>query len=501
MNKAVQIALALLSGLLLGLSWPEITEQSWLVFFAFVPIYYLLNKTPKGNWRSLFLLTFLSFILWHLISVYWMFHSTVIGSISAWIINAFLMASIVSIAHFTKHKFKNIPIEITLSFYWLSFEIMHLFWSLSWPWMDLGNVFANNPHWIQWYEYTGIYGGAFWIIITNGLIFRLIKSIFIQKHIRTSIYFVSISLLISLPLIVSHHLLNQESPSTQTIEISVVQPNIDTYTEKFNGMTPLEQTNKIIHQLNEQKTAKLIILPETVIPENFDIRAHSYPESISQLLKWTQDQQKQIIGGFYSKDSSNYNSALFLEEGKIISARHKQKLLPFGESMPFDWFYQVFQEQIEKDGGNSSSFGKDQEARVFDLGKSARIATLICFESAFPDITSEMLNQDAQILVVITNDDWWKDSPGHKQHFAYSRLRAIESRRYIARSANTGMSGFINEKGEILQSSAYKETTILSQKCQLFSKMTFFSQHEAKIRYFILLFALFFVSSSLLNKK
>lgn len=501
MNKAIQIVLALISGLLLGLSWPEITKHSWLVFFAFVPLLFLIDKTKKGNWRSLFLLSFLSFIIWHLLSVYWMLHSTVIGSISAWIINAFLMASVISLGHFTKQKLKKVPIEIVLSFYWLSFEIMHLFWSLSWPWMNLGNVFANNPHWIQWYEYTGIYGGTFWIIIINGLIFRFIKSLLNQKYIKTSIFFVSTSLVISLPLLLSYHLLNQETPPSQSIEISVIQPNIDTYTEKFNGMTPQVQSERIIHQLNSQKTAQLIVLPETAIPENFDISIKNYPKSISELLKWTKSHHKQLIGGFYSKDSLNYNSALFLEEGEIRNARHKQKLLPFGESMPFDWFYQVFQKQIEKDGGNSSSFGRDKEARVFDLVSAGKIGTLICFESAFPDITSEMARKGAQILLVITNDDWWRDTPGYRQHFAYSRLRAIENRRFIARSANTGISGFIDEKGNILQSTTYKITDILSQKCQLYSRITCFSQHEAKIRYLILFFALFFFSISLLKKK
>lgn len=486
MSKFVQILLAILSGLLLGFSWPEITEQTWMIFFAFVPLYFLLDQTKNENWRSLFLYSFLSFIIWHLLSVYWMVYSTVIGSVSAWLINGFLMSSIISLSLFAKSKLKRIPIEIILSFFWLSFEIMHLFWALSWPWMNLGNVFANKPEWIQWYEYTGIYGGGVWIIITNGLIYRLLKSLINLQYYKASIAFTSTLLLISLPLLLSYHLTNQIIPSTQSIEISVLQPNIDTYTEKFNALTPLAQTKKIIRQLNNQNTAQLIVLPETAIPENFDIRENPYPKSISQLINWTKDNHKQIIGGFYCKDSLNYNSALFLEEGEIISARHKQKLLPFGESMPFDWFYKVFQDQIEKDGGNTIGFGRDREARVFELEPSSQIGTLICFESAFPDITSEMVKKGAQILLVITNDDWWHDTPGYRQHFAYSRLRAIENRRYIARSANTGISGFINDKGEILQSSTYKETAILSQKCQLFSKITFFSQHEAKIRYFIL---------------
>lgn len=500
MNKAVQIALALMSGILFGLSWPEISEQSWLVFFAFVPLFYLLEKTKKGNWRSLFLLSLLSFLIWHLLSVYWMIHSTVIGSISAWIINAFLMSTVVSLSFFTKQKLRSLPIEIILSFYWLSFEIMHLFWALSWPWMNLGNVFANNIEWIQWYEYTGIYGGSFWIILCNGLVYRLIKSIFQQQYIKSSTYFISVLLLISLPLSLSHYLLDKYNPPDQSIKITVVQPNIDTYTEKFTGMTPLAQSEKIIHQLNKQNTAKLIVLPETAIPENFNIDIIPFPESIQKLLSFSKENRRSIIGGFYTKDKWTYNSALFIDEGEIQQMRHKQKLLPFGESMPFDWFYTVFQKQIEKDGGNTIGFGKDKEARIFDIDQDGEIGALICFESVFPDITSEMVRKGAQILLVLTNDDWWRKTPGHQQHFAYSRLRAIENRRYIVRSANTGISGFIDSKGHVLKSSSYKTVDILSMKCQLYAKMTFFSRQEVKIRFFILFFALFFFSISLLKK-
>ncbi len=489
MSRAVQILLAIFSGLLLGFSWPEISDQTWLVFFAFVPIYYLLDNTKKENWRSLFLLSFLSFIIWHLISVYWMVYSTVIGSASAWLVNATLMATVVSLSLFIKTKAKKIPIEVILSLFWLSFEIMHLFWSLSWPWMDLGNVFANKTEWIQWYEYSGIYGGGFWVLLVNGIIYRTLKLIFQTNYLRAGFTFSGTLLLIFTPIIFSNYLFTRETPSTESIEISVLQPNIDTYTEKFNGLTPLEQSNKIIEQLNSKHTAKLIILPETAIPENFDIRDSIYPKSINQLLKWTEEHNKQIIGGFYSKDSLNYNSALLIEEGKIISVRHKQKLLPFGESMPFDWFYKVFEKQIARDGGNTSGFGRDSEVRVFDLRPSTKFGALICFESAFPDITSKMLRNGAQILLVITNDDWWKDTPGYKQHFAYSRIRAIETRRFIARSANTGISGFINEKGQVLQSSNYKSEALLSSKCYLHSQITLFSQNENKYRFVILSFS------------
>ncbi len=119
--------------------------------------------------------------------------------------------------------------------------------------------------------------------------------------------------------------------------------------------------------------------------------------------------------------------------------------------------------------------------------KNTKIGTLICFESIFPDIISEMVRDGAQFLIVITNDDWWGNTPGYRQHFAFARIHAIESRRPIARSANTGISGFIDANGMVLQKSEYKEKTIMTETLISPLYETFFSYNEVGIRLFILI--------------
>lgn len=490
MTRLLQIVLAILSGLMLGLSWPEITQHTWLIFFAFIPIYYLMDSIKVRNWRHLFLLSFIGFFIWHLIAVYWMIYSTVIGSITAWLVNSFLMAGIVCFSLFSASRLKKIPLEIIIAFYWLCFEIMHLFWSLSWPWMNLGNVFANQIEWIQWYEFIGVYGGSFWILVVNGILYRTLKALS-TRQLWPSLTFSFFSLvLIFFPILLSHNLMKEDNTiSSSEIELSVIQPNIDTYQEKFGAYSPLKQSQILIHQLDSEiEKNHIIILPETAIPLNFNINKRPYSESIQNLLNWSKENHKTIIGGFNTKDSLSYNSALLIEEGEIIQERHKIKLLPFGEKMPFDWIYKVFQDQIAKDGGNSSSYGTDQEARVFKLGKLSSTTTgvLICFESVFPDINAEMVRNGAESLIMITNDDWWNDSPGYRQHFAYARLRAIENRRFIARSANTGISGFIDDYGRIIKQSKYKEQVILSQKIKQNKILSLFSKNERIFRWFYL---------------
>ena len=78
------------------------------------------------------------------------------------------------------------------------------------------------------------------------------------------------------------------------------------------------------------------------------------------------------------------------------------------------------------------------------------------------------------LLFIITNDGWWKDSPGHRQHFTFATLRAIETRREIARSANTGISGFINQRGDVLMRTKYWEPDAIRHTMNANSKLTFY---------------------------
>lgn len=493
MTRLVKLGLSTLSGLLLSLAWPEIGGFTPFIFIALVPLLVIQQFLDKKEWRVLFLYSFLSFIIWHVISDYWMLYSTIIGSITAWVINSFLMASIISLTFLSNRKSKFIPYEITLSFYWLSFEITHLFWELSWPWMNLGNAFANQIEWVQWYEYVGIYGGSFWIIIINGFVFRIILAI-IRKQTKTALYSGSVAIVaIAMPLMFSHYLLNKKLTINKTLNISVIQSNFNTYTEKFNGLSPLKQSKGILNQMNGiSKNTALCVLPETAIPTNIYEHTRIFPQSIQLLLDKSKANSYSILGSYYSFDSSNsYNTVALIQKGKIIQTRHKSKLVPFAETMPFEFLSKGLKSIIQEEGGTGSTFGRDKFARVFNLNdyQDRKIGALICFESIFPDLVAEMTANGAEFLVIITNDDWWKDTAGHRLHFAISRLHAIANRRPIARAANTGISGFIDAWGRVLQKSKYREKVMISENLESPIKLTFFSQYEKWIRIFILIIA------------
>jgi len=102
---------------------------------------------------------------------------------------------------------------------------------------------------------------------------------------------------------------------------------------------------------------------------------------------------------------------------------------------------------------------------------------IICYESVYGEFVTGYVRNNANFLSIITNDAWWGETQGHKQHLSIARLRAIETRRGIARSANTGISAFINQKGEIMESLAYQTTGALAGSLFLNEKYTFYVQY------------------------
>ncbi|MCK5776023.1 MAG: apolipoprotein N-acyltransferase [Bacteroidales bacterium] len=497
------IGFSLISAALLSLSWPEIGGITILVFFAFIPLLYMAQTIKGDNWQSFFIYAFASFFIWHIISNYWMLYSTIIGSLTAWLVNSSLMAAVITLAFSTKPKNKYIPFEIILALYWLALEVLHLNWELAWPWMNLGNVFANHPNWIQWYEYTGTYGGTFWIIIINGLIYRVIKSI--QSKNSKQFYFKSGVLLfvIFAPLLLSYTLTKNKLHSKRGLKTAIIQTNFNTYTQKFDGLTALEQSESILAQINElQDSVDLIILPEAAIPVNIDENAKIYPKSINHILTISEKNKTPILASYYSHDSiHNYNTAALFLNGNISQIRHKSKLVPFAETLPFEFISKYLRTFITNEGGIGFSYGRDTVARVFRLNNTTKtkLGTLICFESIFTDITSEMVRNGAQIFIIISNDDWWENTAGHRQHFAYARLHAISNRRSIARAANTGISGYIDAYGRILKKSKYREKTILIEQISTYNYISVYSRYEPQIRWGILLISMLIFLLGMVN--
>jgi apolipoprotein N-acyltransferase len=130
-------------------------------------------------------------------------------------------------------------------------------------------------------------------------------------------------------------------------------------------------------------------------------------------------------------------------------------------------------------GGIAGNMGTQETRAVFRHSQNPQLsgAPVVCYESIYGEYVSEYIRNGATAIFIITNDAWWSDSPGYKQHLAYASLRAIETRRDVARSANTGISGFINQKGELLQKSGWWVPAALRGQVRFNQAQTFYTRY------------------------
>ena len=204
-------------------------DYKWLLWF-------LGDAADKWAWL---LYAIISMIVWNALTTYWIYFSTAVGVVFAILLNSLFMAFTLSLFHYSRTILKHNSAYITFIIYWITFEYLHLNWDLTWSWMNLGNGFANHPAWVQWYEYTGCFGGTFWILLVNFMIFRTIK-FFINKE-KTFNYRILFSAacsdLIIIPIIISLFIYYYHEDKGKLVNVAIVQPNIDPYNEKFGGLT------------------------------------------------------------------------------------------------------------------------------------------------------------------------------------------------------------------------------------------------------------------------
>lgn len=508
-NPLIYIFCALLTGVLLWLSWPE-RGFSPLVFIAFTPLFWLeeqfLGRETRRPTRKMFIYYYLSILIWNALTTYWIWHASNVGGVFAIAANSFLM-SLIFVTYFnTRKRYGTFVGYFSLVCYWIAFEYLHLNWELSWPWLTIGNVFAHNPEWVQWYEYTGVLGGTLWVLITNMVLFQLIKNIYKQdmmpKIMRINSFILTLiaGILIFVPLLISRILYERRPDRGEAIQAVVVQPNIDPYNEKFDGPAS-EQLAKLLRLSSTMldSNTQLLIGPETALAEGIWEEEIFIDKNVLTLRKFNAafphlqiiiglssyhaylDGEKHPLSARKFKDSEAYydayNTAMLLNYGDSLQLYHKSKLVPGVEMMPYPAIFGFLNNYSIELGGTSGTLGRQNERTNFITSSGIKIAPAICYESVYGGFLSNYIRAGAELLVIITNDGWWKDTPGYRQHKDYARLRAVEFRKSIARSANTGISCFINQRGDIMQETKWWEEDAIKQTIYKNKIVTFYARY------------------------
>ena len=512
---------SIFSGLLLGFSWP-VNGFVMLIFIAFVPLLYLEELLRTKSLKKVFYFSFITFFTWNSIATWWLINATFFGMAFAILVNSLLMSFIFTSYSLVSKKVHKKLSPVYLVSIWIVFEKFHLWWDFSWPWLNLGNVFSESHYLIQWYEFTGSFGGTLWILITNLMFLKALKNWVINKKININSIATSL-LFISIPIIASLLIYRTISDEKKHIDITIIQPNTDPYTEKYGrtNLSILEDFENLIN--NNDSLGNLIIAPETYFSESpgfqidqfentpFYSILNSFLKNKSQLLSGIQFYK--IYNSFKSKSKTSnyikdsiwidiYNSSFLFSNLSEPQIYHKSKLVVGVENMPYKEFLEpLLGNALLNFGGSIMTRGVQENRTVYTLNNGIKIAPVICYESIYGEYVTEYVRNGAQMLAIITNDGWWKKSQGYKQHLSYSKIRAIETRRSIARSANTGVSAIINNKGEVIKSLSYDTAGVINSKIGISNNITFYVKHGDFIYRFALFFATIILLFSFAKKK
>ena len=499
MNKYTLVGLSVMGGILSGLAW-----TGWcsglILLIAFVPFFlienYLFENPKRFTPNAFFIYLLPGFVIFSLIALGWMRVASITGAICVIMGLSFLMAFTTWLAHIVRLRSGNLPGFISMITFWLGYEYISLNINIISPWLNLGNGLSKDILFIQWYDVTGTAGGSLWILLSN-LFLAIVLVTSLAKKRRNAVYLIIWLLIIIIPSFASIYRyytikLNNQNGS----EVIIIQPNTDPYTEKFT--IPFEdQLKKVITQANSRITEKTewVITPETTIddPANLDDLANDkYVKMIKGMIKQypridvvtglvtyrlypamkeapTVSARKIDASGLYY---DHFNSAVQIDSGKSFGIYHKSKLVP-GIEMQFSNGPGRFITRILPYlGGTRWGYGIQEDRVCFEHTSTfMKIAPVICYESVFGKFVTDYVKKGAEAIFIITNDGWWKNTNGYKQHLYYASLRAIETRRPVVRAANTGVSSIIDIRGKrtyetgwwtraIIKGEIYPETRI-----------------------------------------
>ncbi len=542
-TRAHVLAWSVLSGVLWALAWPAIGNITPLAFVAWLPLLHAerLHDLRIGERRRAFTPYVLpALFIWNITSSYWFFMvseplaTKVVSVAMPTIVNTILMAIPWWLKRVVRRSVGEREAAFGFIFFWLAYERLDHAWDMQWPWFSLGNVFAIRPSWIQWYEYTGMLGGTLWILLVTLFLDRAIRAWRSGAPARVwALRACAVLLLLVVPFTLSYMRYKGHVEEGVPVEVVVVQPNIDPYEEKFGGMDPMLQLDRMLALAAEAMTpaTRLVVFPETALQEypgmdmsqgtprlsglwENDLSASQSAQRLRRFLEdhpgtailtgmssaylYRSDQQPTVtarpVRGAPGHYYESYNAAMFLDAAGDIDRYHKSKLVAGVELMPFEHVLGPLTNLAIDLGGTTGSLGAQEERSNFsDPSIGLEVAPAICYESVFGEHLADHVRNGANLIAIITNDGWWGRSAGHLQHLSYATIRAIETRRAIARSANTGISCFVDQRGVIQDPTSWWEPAAVRGVVHMNERITFFVEHGDGIGRVSILFSILLI--------
>ncbi|MGB0911443.1 MAG: apolipoprotein N-acyltransferase [Nitrospirales bacterium] len=483
-----------LTGILYPLCFPNL-DFGWLAWIVLIPLHLAIDGlSPKQSfWWGWFAgtLGFTGTVSWVITAMHSYGQVPLIISVLLMIVLASYLGLYVGIYTLGVSWFKksgNMIICLAAPSLWVTLELLRTYLFSGFPWALLG---YSQYQWltiIQVSDITGVYGISFLIVLTNVAFAQAIGWVidkpskivhpFPWQPITMTFGFLSLIFLYGVWQL--DHYATGNSSATE-IRVGVVQGNID-QARKWDEAHRQETVNRY-DKLSRQatKNTDLLIWPESATPFFFE-REPVYQQQVASIV---QDTQTSLLFGSPTlrrhEDGRPYlfNSAYLLSpQGEIAGRYDKRHLVPFGEYIPLRSILFFLDKLVVGIGDFQSGIGRltltlPQQSNRPPLN----FGVAVCFEVIFPDLVRRMAKEGADFLVTITNDAWFGDSVAPYQHFGMVVFRAVENRVAFARSANTGISGFIAPDGRILSTTPIFTQEALTGAIPLRTTTAFYSQY------------------------
>ncbi len=512
------LLLSSLSGILLSIGFPP-SPLTPFMFIGLVPLLIAEEslRTQYGRavrWK-MFKYAFNAFFIWNVCTTWWVINTSFLPGIFANTMNAVFMAIVFMLFHQVRSVLPEKVHAIVLVSFWIAFEYLHMQWEMSWPWLTLGNTLAQYPSCVQWYEYTGVFGGSLWLLLGNYWIYKWYTR---GRAMNRSLLWIALWVFVPIGWSLIRYA-TIDLPEGD-VEIVVVQPNFEPHYEKFK-ISQREQLTRFLDLSRSMLTdsSDYLVFPETSfdlvrlndIENDFRIRelrdlCIEYPNLriVTGLESYRLHEQMVDLNSIRVMKDRNgntvyfdvQNSAIQIAEGRPLDVYFKSKLVPGAEIFPFKNYLPFLKPLIDMLQGSVAGLTMQKSRDVF-RSPIANVAPVICYESVYGEYVSGYIRNGADIIFIVTNDGWWDKSPGHVQHLKIGALRAIEHRRPIARSANTGTSCFINIRGDILQPTRYEETIAITGRVAPGTGITFYTRWGDIIARIAVLLALLILAHSI----
>lgn len=499
-----------LSGILLTASFPPL-EFSFLAWFALVP---LLISIHDESFSGAFKLGFIAGMVHYLSLIYWIVVvlgrygnlNLVLSSFLCFLLCLYMALFIAFFALLNVSLRNSAFFALLTGSFWVGLEYFRTEYLIEFPWCLLGYTQYKNLYLMQSADILGVFGLSFLIVILNGLIARFFFHSRDNNRLKTGSLKWEIPLicLIAFGILAYGHFRLSDgqkgNKSRQTLRALIVQGNIDQslkWDPAYQTKT-LETYHRLSRKCDDFKP-ELIVWPETAMPFFFQENG-----KLSQdLLSIAKEFEAAFIFGSpaYKRKADAvyyYNRAYLLPpEGTPPQYYDKVHLVPFGEYVPFKTFLSFVSRLVSAAG----DFAEGDEIVTINHNNLS-IGVLICFEAIFPEIARVHTNEGAKILVNITNDAWFGKTSAPYQHLAMAVFRAVENRRPLIRSANTGFSAFIGPQGKIIsRGELFREETLKSSLDISNSDLTFYTRYGDVFARILLILSIIKISTFLWQKR